>query len=131
MRAVLSPVNDPFLKSGHTSVQSAPTSEDSSLQDPQVPNRDFFGAMICPIEFQFSYTTRRVTTDRLQCVNESHSVPTLLGLTVGVSLPRAVLVKRPGGVFNLPVFALSNLPVNQFSELCVRPLSSHGLEWVD
>jgi uncharacterized protein (DUF433 family) len=27
--------------------------------------------------------------------------PTLLGLTVGVSLPRAVLVKHPGGVFNL------------------------------
>jgi hypothetical protein len=27
--------------------------------------------------------------------------PTLLGFTFGVSLPRAVLVKRPGGVFSL------------------------------
>jgi len=68
------------------------------------PNRDFLGAKICLIELQFSYTTRRVTTDRLHCVNESHSLPTPLAFTVGVSLPWAVLVKRPGGVFNLPVF---------------------------
>jgi hypothetical protein len=78
--------------------------------------------MICLIEFQFSYTTRRVTSDRRHCVNESHSLSTLLAFTVGVSLPRAVLVKRPGGVFNLPVSRLSNLPVNQFREQCVREL---------
>src|ERR1019366_9519910 len=85
-------------------------------------NRGFLGAKICLIELQVSYTRRRVTTDRLHCVNESHSLPTPLAFTVSVSLPRAVLVKRLGGVFNLPVFVLSNLPVNQLREQRVREL---------
>jgi hypothetical protein len=69
---------------------------------------ELLGAKICLIELPFSYTRRRVTTDRLQCVNESHSLPTPLAFTVSVSLPRAVLEKRLGGVFNLPAYCPNN-----------------------
>jgi hypothetical protein len=55
-----------------------------------------------PSHLNFSYIMRGDSTDRPPCVRESNSVPTLLAFTVGVSLPRAVFIKRPGGVFAIP-----------------------------
>jgi hypothetical protein len=51
----------------------------------------------------FSYITRGKSTDRSPSKSKSNFAPTLLASTVGVSLPRAVLIKRPGGVFAIPV----------------------------
>jgi hypothetical protein len=56
-----------------------------------------------PPHVNFSYSTRGKSTDRPPWVSESNSFLTLLAFTVGVSLPRAVLIKRPGGVFVIPV----------------------------
>jgi hypothetical protein len=56
-----------------------------------------------PFHIFFSYITRGESADRPHCVSESNFFPTLLAFTVGVSLPRAVLVKRPGGVFAVAV----------------------------
>jgi TIR domain len=49
----------------------------------------------------FSYTTPRVTTDRLECVNESHSVPTLLGLCRRRIAPPGRPGKAPRGSLSI------------------------------
>src|ERR1700722_595884 len=62
----------------------------------------------------FSYTTPRITADRLQCVNESDSVPNAVGpLPSAYRSPGAVQVKRPGGVCQFSgLMGCPSLPLN-------------------